>query len=232
MKHHPGQPVEFNAEIQNKVEELALSRTIGQGSSALESRTSLNIHIRGFNTSSSVMDRGSVVQLDDHLIDISSSQGRNDPTLNIMEPAWPDIFGSIGIALEPIPQNKPGKVAIAGVCLANGVFTSGDSHAAPDPADPTQLKSADTGEVRILSQTADNALVCLSLNPIVLWNYERDAAYPGANIKLLELSDDNFSGTATVTLLDPRGYMEDQVAGDKGSCIQYGNKFFAIQASC
>lgn len=237
MHHSPGDPIRLSASTQNKVEALANSNAVGFGATAAAAAPSAVV-IRGRNESEELAERFSIVQTGDYIIDPNDDpDGYKQPAIEFDLPAWAALFGRIAVALEPINESKFGAIAIAGVCPASvNVASTDHQFAAPDPDEPTRLKTCDTGEVRIVGTPAATGvrtiMVDLSFPRSVLWTYERTGDYPAANVKLRSLGDADFSGSATVVLSDPKGYMDDQKSGDRGDCIQVGSKFYAIQAVC
>lgn len=238
MTHHnSGDPIQLSASTQNRVEAMANAGTVGF-ESPVAAAAPLAIVIRGRNESEDLAERFSIVQTGDYIADPDAGKdGRENPSMKFDLPEWSELFGRIAIALQPINEGKFGPIAIAGVCPATVNVASIDHEfAAPDPDEPTRLMSCDTGEVRIVGKSTSTGvrtmMVELSFPRSVLWTYERTEDYPGDAVKLRSLSDDEFSGTKTVDLLDPQEFMDDQSTGDRGNCIQVGSKFYAIQAVC
>jgi len=237
MRHHRGDEIRLRADIQNRLEDFALSKLFG--AQGLDGDAPIfGVTVRVKNISGAVMPRWSLCQLGDYIIDPDvTDQGRRDPTVEALAPVWPDIFGTLAVVTHPIPDDKFGRALVYGICPATvDVITADDQFAAPDHSDPTQLKSCDTGEVRIFGSPAVGTrtpMVAVGFAHQVLWTYERTADYPGDDVELLSLENDlAFSGSDTVTLIDTRTLMDDQETGDRGLCQQIGSKFYAMQAVC
>lgn len=237
-KHQRGEPIRLDAEIQNKVEALALDNVFG--SRSLDGALpffGLTIRVKNV-ASSDHFARRQLVQLGPYVVDPDdATQGASDPTLEADSPTWPDVFGTFGVTVQPIPNGKFGRVLVLGIGQATvNVVSTDDRFAAPDYSDPTRLRSSDTGEVKLIGEPAATGsrtmLVAVGFQPSVTWHYERTADYPTNTVKLLGLDDTAFSGTSTVTMLDTRTLMDDQESGDKGIMTQIGSQFVAVNAIC
>jgi hypothetical protein len=101
-----------------------------------------------------------------------------------------------------------------------------DRYAMIDPADPTKLKSSDTGMFKLLFWEDKSQMAVLDLRDgSNLWRYETTS---GTTAKLLRLDDDELTAGALITLTDPDGLIRSN--GQKGFCKFVGNKFYVISA--
>ena len=236
MQHRNGDIFKPSASIQNRLEDLledtGATRPIRD---ALRARC---VVVRAKNTGAD-LERHRIATVQDAVIDPHvAKQGFTDPTISVQPSVWPDAFGAIAITLEPIAASKFGYVALSGVCPCMiDIVKLTDTHAAPDPVNPSQLRSSDTGEVVLIGTPAATGQRLFNVRfgtiGTVQWNYERTADYPNKAVKLVRLDGDDFSPTAdTVTLEDQWALMDDQSANDNGICLQTGNKFYANQGPC
>jgi|GEM_PF-2063442 len=242
MPHARGDTISLRADIQNRLEDFALSNLMGASRPGQSVPFAGAVVATGINKSAELMDRDTVatvglLSLDPHI----HPQARREPTIDVTIPAWPDALGRSAIVLEPIAPNASGPVAIGGYCCASVKITKvSDRFAAADPETPGVLRSSDTGEFRIVAMAPGAAvdetrvcLVCFDHAPCVLWRYERISDEWAASqlVKLMRLDGDQF-GDGEVTLLDDLALMDDQGPTDEGLMNQVGNQFIAINAPC
>lgn len=242
MPHARGDLISLRADIQNRLEDFALSNLMGASRPGQSVPFAGAVVVTGVNKSAELMDRDSVATVGALVLDPQlHPQARREPTVDVTIPDWPDALGRSAIVLEPIAPNGTGPVAIGGYCCASVKITKvSDRFAAADPETPGVLRSSDTGEFRIVAMapgaTADETrvcLVCFDRAPCVLWRYERisDEWASVQPVKLMRLDGDQF-GDGEVTLLDGLALMDDQEEGSLGLMQQVGNRFYAVNAPC
>ncbi len=239
MPYRRGEAISLKADIQNRLEDFALSQLSGATAGSNRPISGRAIQLRVKNTSGGHMTRFSLCQLSSEVISVDTTeQGKRDPSLVCADPVWPSVCGTFAVLLEPIPDGKFGVVAISGVCIADvDMVLAGDRRAAPDPSDPTRLRSCDTGEVRLLGTTTGTGvkkrIVEIGNSSVVMWGYKRVDAAPDETVTLRRLDDAaDFHASGTVELEDERSFMDGQVVNDVGLCFQVDDTFRAIQASC
>jgi len=242
MPHQRGEPIKLRADLQNRLEDFALSQLTG-GSNAFDSSPFAGaVVVKGFNASGDLIDRDRVAKIGDLVLDPEThKQARRLPCVNVEEPDFPHTLGRIAIAIEPVPDGKLGDFAIGGYCIASVyIVKATDRFATVDPSDPTRLRSSDTGEVRIVSMSpsaADSAerlcFIAFGDPHLIRWRYIRTAAFSKAGpVKILRIDGDDFSPGTTVTLLDDIELMDDQLPNDVGLMDQIGDTFLAVNAPC
>jgi len=242
MPHQRGEPIKLRADIQNRLEDFALSTLFGGPKADDSSPFSGAVVVKGLNDSGALIDRDRVAKIGDLVLDAQvHTQARRMPCISMQSATFPASLGRIAIALEPVAPGSIGDYAIAGHCIATVfVVKSTDRFCTIDPDDPTRLRSSDTGEVRIValptSTAANTERLCFvrfGASPVVRWRYRResDFATPGP-VSLLRIDGDEFSAGAIVQMLDDLELMDDQLDDDVGIMDQIGDKFLAVNAPC
>lgn len=104
-----------------------------------------------------------------------------------------------------------------------------------DPEKPWLCKAASSGIWKILAKTADKEVLVDTAVSNHRWRYtlKENWKSTGTRASLRGIDGELFTTTTTeITLLDPEQLMSDQMTGDTGFCDLFGNKFYAIQATC
>jgi len=227
MPHQRGEPIKLRADIQNRLEDFALSKLSGGDQAFASSPFAEAIVVRASNTSVNLIDRDATAQLGTLALDPDSHlQARRVPAIDISAPTLASI-GRFVIAQEPIAPGKFGRVAIAGVCVATvKLHHADDGFATIDPQDPKRLRSSDTGEAKIIAKSAaaaaDDTRLCLirfGYANLVRWRYRRVS---GAVVNLVRLDGDDYYDPAEVTI----SIGVDDIT-DEGYCSQIGHQFAA-----
>lgn len=234
--HRPGDPLRISATIQNKVEALALANE--HGATAGERPAFPPGIVRVKNVSGADLVRKELCILGEHLIDPQIVRhGERQPTYKAEHATWPEAMGRAAVVLEPIADDAFGFVMIAGFAPALvDIVRLTDQFAAPDHSNPRRLKSSDTGEFALIGKVAGVGVRTMQVGvPMIrraLWHYERTLDYPDGTVKVLGLDDTAFSGSSTVTMIDNRELMDDQIATNRGLMEQVGSTFVAVNAPC
>lgn len=242
MPHSRGEPIKLRADLQNRLEDFALSQLTGAQNPDEGSPFDSAVIVKGLNTSADLINRDRVAHIGDLVLDPQThKQSRRLPCIGMNAPTFPASLGRFAIALQPVAPARIGDFAIAGHCIASVFFVkSTDRFATIDPDDPTRLRSSDTGEVRIValpaSTPANTERLCFirfGPSPVVRWRYKRDSDYqtPGP-VSLLRIDGDEFADGATVQMLDDIALMDDQLVDDVGIMDQIGHQFLAVNAPC
>ncbi len=240
MQHLPGDPLSLNAALQNRVEASVRERETGATRSENHVRAPLGTLIRVKNTSATDMERFAIAAITSPVIDPdSTTQGQRDPTMGVDAPAWPSVLGTFCVLQEAIAAGKLGFAIFSGVAVANvNHIQAADRCAAPDPVDPTRLRTCDTGEVKLVGTGGSGVskrLVMIGHQASVHWGYKRNQYYPDKEVELYRMDDSAAfaaGGAGIVDLQDDRGFMDEQAVDSVGVCVQIVNKFYAIQAVC
>lgn len=153
-------------------------------------------------------------------------------------PVWHTKISRIAIAAAPVPDGDRGPFVLSGMCLVRiETYRSADEFVMIDPASPYRFSTGGAGLGRILApipSEEDTQYAMINFRDgDNLWIYEltEDSQAPSdTDAKLFTLSGTEF--TSSINLSDPLGIMDDQISGQKGFCIQTGNKFYAIQGPC
>lgn len=162
----------------------------------------------------------------------------DNAAFSVQSPAWHTSIDSIAVCGESTPTSERGLAIIAGVCLVklDAAPASGHTHVFVDPTTPNRCKPSYSGFAKILAAItvgADNyAFVSLGDHQN-WWRYELTQASQAPSTttaKLLDLTDTQYA--ASINLKDPDSLMSDQTTGDKGYCVNIGNDFYAMQATC
>jgi hypothetical protein len=234
LKVRPGQPI--RASSINKIVDRLESNSAGFAAAGfVVNRVECLIK----NTSGEDRDLGELMVIDDWDGPDGESPyevGKNIAYLCI-DPVWHSQISRLVILAEPIPDGEYGRAVLSGQCLVK--ITGGDSDddfIAIDPETPTEGLGTTSGFGRILAvpEEGDHALIVFR-DEQPMWRYEltEDVSGGEAEAKLLPLdSNTPIGGTERITIDDFGDYMDDQEAGNRGTCWLVGNKFIPIQARC